>query len=145
MFNKKQKRIKVLEAEVKKISEWYEEAVTTIGNLQKTHEEDMTAVGNLQNTNSELAKQLEVKDHQGSVVPWFQLETTELDPVKGLQIKLDWNEAMIQHLRDNGHTGRDDEVLVQKWLAMLYEDIISQLEQKLIELNTDNKDHSEFE
>lgn len=84
------------------------------------------------------------EDYQASTIPWFTLSTKHLDEVKGLQVELDWNEAMVQHLKDNGHTGRDDEILIQKWIAMLYEDMVEQLEHKIINLRT-NHSESEFQ
>jgi hypothetical protein len=110
-----------------------------------------TAANELATELSELTDELTVAkeelakaDHSKSIVPWFEITTDGMDPVKGLQVKLDWNEALVQHLKDNGHTGRDDEILIQKWLAMLYEDIINQLEAKIVNLNTQHNT-SEFE
>ena len=65
--------------------------------------------------------------------PWIEIKSAEFNPVKGIHIELDWNDAFIQHLKDNGLKARDDDTLVQKWLAFLYEDLIGRLEQKVID------------
>lgn len=65
--------------------------------------------------------------------PWVEVRSANLDPVKGIQIELDWNEAFVQYLKDNGLSGRDDETIVQKWLAFLYEDLINRLEKQSID------------
>lgn len=65
--------------------------------------------------------------------PWIEIKSADFDPVRGIHIELDWNVAFVQHLKDNGFKARDDETLVQKWLAFLYEDLINRLEQKVID------------
>lgn len=60
--------------------------------------------------------------------PWVEIKSADYSEVKGIQIELDWNEAFIQYLKDNGMKGRDDETIVQKWLAFLYQDLIERLE-----------------
>jgi hypothetical protein len=76
--------------------------------------------------------------------PWVEIKSDSLDPIKGIHIELDWNEAFIQYLKDNGLKGRDDETIVQKWLAFLYEDLISRLEQQAID-NSDKPRVNDFE
>jgi len=70
---------------------------------------------------------------RNGIEPWVEVRSAHLDPVKGIQIELDWNEAFVQYLKDNGLSGRDDETIVQKWLAFLYEDLINRLEQQSID------------
>lgn len=98
----------------------------------------------LEQTQSKLFEFENIKKRRDeSVVPYFVLTTERTDEVKGLEIEMDWNEAFVQHLRDAGHTGRTDEVLIQKWLAMLYEDVIDKLEDTIINSNT-NASTSDF-
>lgn len=65
--------------------------------------------------------------------PWIEIKSADFDTVKGIHIELDWNVAFVQYLKDSGFKGRDDEVIVQKWLAFLYEDLIGRLEQKVVD------------
>ena len=64
--------------------------------------------------------------------PWVEIRSAHTDPVKGIQIELDWNEAFVQYLRDNGINGQDDETIVQRWLAFLYEDLMTRMEIDII-------------
>ena len=67
------------------------------------------------------------------VEPWVNISSTTYDKVKGFRIELDWNDAFIEHLRDNGIHGRSDEEVVQKWLGFLYGDLIERLENTVVD------------
>lgn len=89
----------------------------------------------------ETAKEHEEK--KNSSEPWVEVTGESIDPVRGIEIRLDWNAAFIQYLKENGITGRDEDTAVQKWLAFLYQDLIETLEQKAID-NSDKKTVSDF-
>lgn len=76
--------------------------------------------------------------------PWVEIRSADHDAVRGIHIELDWNAAFIQYLKDSGIKGRDEETIVQKWLAFLYEDLIGRLEQKVID-NSDKPRVNDFE
>lgn len=76
--------------------------------------------------------------------PWVNIGSTVYDPVKGFRIELDWNEAFIQHLRESGVGGRSEEEVVQKWLGMLYGDLIQRLEGTVVERNSDANRVNDF-
>lgn len=76
--------------------------------------------------------------------PWIEIKSADFDPVRGIHIELDWNVAFVQYLKDSGIKARDDETIVQKWLAFLYEDLIGRLEQKVID-NSDKPRVNDFE
>jgi hypothetical protein len=76
--------------------------------------------------------------------PWVEIKSERIDPVKGIQIELDWNDAFIQYLKDSGITGRDEETVVQRWIAFLYQDLLEKLEQQVID-NSDKKRPGDFE
>ena len=78
------------------------------------------------------AKEAEEEARRTGTEPWVEIKSAVIDPVKGIQIELDWNGAFVQYLRDNGMTGQDDETIVQKWLAFLYEDLVNRLEDQVI-------------
>lgn len=65
--------------------------------------------------------------------PWVNISSTSYDKTKGFRIELDWNDAFIEHLRDNGIQGRSDEEVVQKWLGFLYGDLIERLENTVVD------------
>lgn len=115
-----QQRLSELEARVT------ETATTKVVVEQKLHEaeEQLTMY----------RKQEEADEaRRNGTEPWVEVRSANLDPVKGIQIELDWNEAFVQYLKDNGLSGRDDETIVQKWLAFLYEDLINRLEKQSID------------
>lgn len=56
--------------------------------------------------------------------PWVKLESGELHPEHGIQLKLDWNGAFIDYLKkDCGFTGPDDEAIMQKYIGAVYKEI----------------------
>lgn len=62
--------------------------------------------------------------------PWVNLKSAEYDPATGFRIDLDWNDAFIQQLKDSGIDGPNEDIIIQKWLAFLYEDILKKLGSK---------------
>ena len=83
------------------------------------------------------AKEAEDEARRNGTEPWVEIKSAVVDPVKGIQIELDWNVAFVEYLRENGLTGQDDETVVQKWLAFLYEDLVNRLKEHVIN-NTDH-------
>lgn len=57
--------------------------------------------------------------------PWVDLQGyTETS--NGLKISLDWNDAFIDHLRDEGMVGVDEDQIVHRWLAMLMQNVATE-------------------
>ena len=81
----------------------------------------------------ELDSLKQTMDKQSSTDPWFALVAEGLDPVKGIGTTLDWNEAFIQYLKDSGLTDGDEYIAIQKWIAILHEDTIEKIENRIIE------------
>lgn len=67
--------------------------------------------------------------------PYVNLKGTDIDKDGRVKIELDWNDAFIAELRSSGYQGTEDEVVVQKWLVHLANDINSNL-------TTDNNQYS---
>lgn len=78
------------------------------------------------------------KEKYNSVEPWIEIKSDGIDPIKGMVIECDWNPAFIQFLKENGITAKDENVAVQKYIAMLYEDIVNKMEQQIVD-NSDKK------
>ena len=66
-----------------------------------------------------LTEYLEYKKKKESEQPFIEVISESFDEKEGLQIKLDWNEAMINYLRRNGYRGTDDEI-IEKYTADLF-------------------------
>ena len=57
--------------------------------------------------------------------PWVEIKGMIHGADRGrIKIDLDWNDEFVEYLRANGITGTSDELVVQKWITMLYQDII---------------------
>jgi len=59
--------------------------------------------------------------------PWVEIKGIVHDPSKGLKIELDWNPAFVEKLRSEGYTGTNDEAVIQRWLAILYKDLVDKM------------------
>lgn len=57
-----------------------------------------------------------LKERKESDEPWVELVGGDIDPNKGLQMQLDWNDAFIDQLRAKGYKGTNDGSLVAQWL-----------------------------
>lgn len=110
---------------------------------QQLEEQKLQLETELETASSELTVLREIakehEDKKNSPEPWVEVVGESIDPVRGIQIKLDWNDAFIQYLKENGITGKDEDTAIQKWLALLYHDLVSNLEQRII----DNSDRLE--
>jgi wobble nucleotide-excising tRNase len=77
------------------------------------------------------------EEKRNSSEPWVEVVGESIDPVKGIEIKLDWNDAFIKFLQASGIQGTDEDVIVQKWLALLYQDLFETLEDRAINTKSD--------
>ena len=46
----------------------------------------------------------------------FSIVSDHIDPQRGIELKLDWDDDFIRYLRSHGYNGASDEIVVQKWL-----------------------------
>lgn len=81
------------------------------------------------------------EDKRNSPEPWVEVIGESIDPVRGIEIRLDWNDAFVQYLKENGITAKSDEAAVQKWLAFLYQDLVEKFEQQIINNSDRNIGH----
>lgn len=65
--------------------------------------------------------------------PWVDVHSAEFTVERGVQIELDWNPAFIGYLKENGFKGKNEQIIVQKWLVLLYGDLITRLEEDSVE------------
>lgn len=61
--------------------------------------------------------------------PWVQLVGDGYDADKGLKLELDWNPSFVSMLRKCGYDGPEDEEVVRKWLAAMYNDVLLTMEE----------------
>ena len=95
--------------------------------LLNTVVENMTAELNEANTelNAFRVKEQADQDKYTSTEPWVEIKSDTVDPIHGIQIKLDWNPAFVQYLKDNGITGKDedkDKLVMQRHIISEYKE-----------------------
>ena len=66
---------------------------------------------------------------KASSEPWVDIQGW-VQTEQGIRVELDWNDAMVKYLRDEGISGTDDEQVVQKWVTMLMHDMAGQMEEE---------------
>lgn len=69
----------------------------------------------------------EPKESKETAEGWIEILGTTTDGKTGqIKIDLDYNEDFVEYLRSKGIQGTSDDVVIQKWITMLYRDIIEQ-------------------
>jgi hypothetical protein len=76
--------------------------------------------------------------------PWVEIRSADFSDVRGFRIELDWNDAFIEHLKGSGIKGANEEEIIQKWLAFLYQNLIERLEAKSIDRKDEEKTVSDY-
>lgn len=61
--------------------------------------------------------------------PWVEIEGW-IETAEGVRVELEWNDAFVAHLRDQGIPGTDEDQVVQRWVAMLLYDMAGQMDEK---------------
>lgn len=84
-----------------------------------------------------------VQEMKKSSEPWVDVLMWVETPT-GVKYQLDWNDAFIQHLQNNGIKGVDEEQTVQKWVALLLRSSADNMEERLTE-NLEDKIESAFQ
>jgi len=67
------------------------------------------------------------KEKKNLEEPWVEVVACGIDPIKGLQYELDWNQAFITYLRNSGYNGAADETIVGKWMVDLWKQTSDEL------------------
>lgn len=80
-----------------------------------------------------------VEEMKKSPEPWVDVLMWVETPT-GVKYQLDWNDAFIKHLENNGIKGVDEEQTVQKWVALLLRSSADNMEERLSETLQDNEE-----
>jgi hypothetical protein len=67
-----------------------------------------------------LQNYLNLLKKKASEDPYIQVLSESFDEENGLEIKLDWNPAMINYLKRNGYRGIDDDEVIMKYVADMF-------------------------
>ena len=55
--------------------------------------------------------------------PWMELVAISANEKGQIKIELEWNDAFVKQLRENGFVGPDDETVMQRYVAVLARDV----------------------
>lgn len=55
---------------------------------------------------------------RNSSEPWVDIKSEGFDE-NGIRLVLDWNDAMVKYLRENGYSGKTDDEIVDQWIRSL--------------------------
>jgi len=69
-----------------------------------------------------------IKTMKESPDPWVEIQGW-VETKEGVRVELEWNDAFVEHLKENGITGTDEDAAVQKWIAILMHDMATQIEE----------------
>jgi hypothetical protein len=64
-----------------------------------------------------------LRDMQKSDEPWVEVLDCDLDSEKGLEIKLDWNDAFVEKIKKKGYKGTTEHELISSYLLELSKSI----------------------
>lgn len=78
-----------------------------------------------------LVRMYERRKFKNSDEPWVSIIGDVEDPSKGLKLDLDWNEAFIKYLRQNGLVGIKDEEVVARWVTTLHAQLLESNDEEM--------------
>lgn len=64
------------------------------------------------------AHQAYIEKMYASPEPWVEIQSWA-DTPEGARVELEWNDAFVEYLKQNGIEGTNEEQIVQKWVALL--------------------------
>jgi hypothetical protein len=70
-----------------------------------------------------------VEKMKQSLDPWVEVMADVRDS-NGLGIRLEWNDAFVAYLKENGINGTDQDQVVQKYIALLLRDAADKMEEE---------------
>lgn len=55
--------------------------------------------------------------------PWVEIKNMVDNEKGGVKMELDWNDAFITHLRNNGFVGENDDILIQQYISVMSQQV----------------------
>lgn len=115
----------------------YAQIATLSESVAEFHAADVASKQVIEELNTELTafrtQAAEDDERRNGTTPWVEIKSDKVSPTKGIELELDWNDAFVEYLRDNGFVAEQDEQVVQTWLLMVYKELMDNLEDKSIE------------
>lgn len=98
-----------------------------ITSLLTGQQQEISALRSHVDEHSETLTSLQfLKQRKESDEPWIEVMGGDVDPEKGLQLNLDWNDAFINQLRAQGYKGTTEGSLVGQWLLAVSQSVASE-------------------
>lgn len=76
------------------------------------------------------ARENAARELKQSEEPWVEVRAIVPDPKQGAKIELDWNDAFVEYLKQNGINGTTEEAIIQKYIALLLKDMMDTLDEE---------------
>ncbi len=83
----------------------------------------------------EADRKVEAAKMKASDEPWVTIKGMIHDPKKGIRIELDWNDAFVKHLRNNGYKGVGDDAVIQRYIAVMAKQVAEDMSEDQINEN----------
>lgn len=93
-----------------------EQHLKTINEMLTTHTEDVATQSD--KLFDEALKRDRIRRYE-SDEPFVEIISESVTEDGGVNLRLDWNQAFIKHLRDGGMQGATDELLIDNWISSL--------------------------
>lgn len=61
--------------------------------------------------------------------PWVEVVGAVENTPEGVRIALEWNDAFVAYLKNQGINGTDEETVVQHWVTLILRDMAEQMEE----------------
>lgn len=84
--------------------------------IEDTNENLVKKLSNYDNNIDDFIKNQEKKS---GTEPHIEIVSESFDPEHGIELKLDWNESMINFLKRNGYVGKSDDEIIEKYISDL--------------------------
>lgn len=135
-----------------RFTRWWNKDKIAYQNMQDEIDKIKSLASDLSLRNTKLQEQLDEyqlektrqQERYHSNEPWVEIKGDHIDPERGIEIELDWNPAFIAYLEDHGITGASEDIVIRKYLSLLYAQLSDKIEDKIVD-ESDITKPSEFE
>lgn len=116
-IEKEMKRLELLEESFSGIDEKLSNIEKEMDEKFSNIEKEMNELYEIKKLSSEYFDSLHRKE---SDEPYINVISSNYSKERGIEMKLDWNNAMIKYLRSNGYNGISDEEIIEKYMADIF-------------------------
>ena len=99
--------------------------IATLKSAQVTENDGL--VDRIKKIEDKLNPFIDVESKMQGPEPFIAVISESFHAEHGIELKLDWNDAMINFLKRNGYAGVDDEQIIQQYVYDLFSDKIKEI------------------